>query len=82
MSDKILRRWNDTPEIRKVDAETRTVEFVASDNSVDSYGTVLPVDKWDLTRYASNGHALRIQRDRRLHARRVWRFLDQERRPG
>ena len=55
MSDKILRRWNDTPEIRKVDAETRTVEFVASDNSVDSYGTVLPVDKWDLTRYASNG---------------------------
>ena len=36
-------------------AETRTVEFVASDNSVDSYGTVLPVDKWDLTRYASNG---------------------------
>ena len=54
MTDKILRRWNDTPEIR-VDAETRTVEFVASDNSVDSYGTVLPVDKWDLTRYASNG---------------------------
>ena len=55
MSDKILRRWNDTPEIRKVDAETRTVEFVASDNSVDSYGTVLPVDKWDLKRYESNG---------------------------
>jgi HK97 family phage prohead protease len=55
MNDKILRRWNDTPEIRKVDAETRTVEFVASDNSVDSYGTVLPVDKWVLTRYASNG---------------------------
>ena len=55
MSDKILRRWNDTPEIRKVDAETRTVEFVASDNSVDSYGTVLPVDKWDLKRYQGNG---------------------------
>ena len=55
MSDKILRRWNDTPEIRKVDAETRTVEFVASDNSVDSYGTVLPVDKWDLKRYQNNG---------------------------
>lgn len=55
MTDKILRRWNDTPEIRKVDAETRTVEFVASDNSVDSYGTVLPVDKWDLRRYESNG---------------------------
>ena len=55
MNDKILRRWNDTPEIRKVDAETRTVEFVASDNSVDSYGTVLPVDKWDLSRYERNG---------------------------
>ena len=52
---KIIRRFNDAPEIRKVDEEKRTVEFVASDNSVDSYGTVLPVDKWDLTRYASNG---------------------------
>ena len=55
MEDKILRRWQETPEIRKVDEEKRTVEFVASDNSVDSYGTVLPVDKWDLRRYASNG---------------------------
>ena len=53
--NKIIRRWNDAPEIRKVDEETRTVEFVASDNSVDSYGTVLPVDKWDLKRYESNG---------------------------
>jgi len=55
MEDKILRRWQDTPEIRKVDEEARTVEFVASDNSVDSYGTVLPVDKWDLRRYSGNG---------------------------
>ena len=55
MDDKIIRRWNDAPEIRKVDEETRTVEFVASDNSVDSYGTVLPVDKWDLSRYERNG---------------------------
>jgi len=53
--NKIIRRWNDAPEIRKVDEEARTVEFVASDNSVDSYGTVLPVDKWDLKRYESNG---------------------------
>ena len=52
---KIIRRFNDAPEIRKVDEEKRTVEFVASDNSVDSYGTVLPVDKWDLRRYESNG---------------------------
>ena len=55
MDEKLLRRWNDTPEIRKIDAESRTVEFVASDNSVDSYKTVLPVDKWDLKRYQSNG---------------------------
>ena len=55
MEDKIFRRWNDAPEIRKIDEESRTVEFVASDNSVDSYGTVIPVDKWDLTRFASNG---------------------------
>ena len=53
--NKIIRRWNEAPEIRKVDEEKRTVEFVASDNSVDAYGTVLPVDKWDLTRYAGNG---------------------------
>ena len=55
MEDKILRRWQDATEIRKIDEESRTIEFVASDNSVDSYGTVLPVDKWDLTRFASNG---------------------------
>ena len=53
--NSIIRRFNDAPEIRKVDEETRTVEFVASDSSVDSYGTVLPVDKWDLTRYQNNG---------------------------
>lgn len=55
MEEKILRRWNDAPVFRKVDEESRTVEFIASDNSVDSYGTVLPVDKWDLTRYQNNG---------------------------
>ena len=53
--NRIIRRWSESPEIRKVDEEKRTVEFVASDNSVDSYGTVLPVDKWDLTRYQRNG---------------------------
>ena len=53
--EKLIRRWQDAPEIRKIDEEKRTVEFVASDSSVDSYGTVLPVDKWDLSRYAKNG---------------------------
>ena len=35
--------------------ETRTIDFIASDNSRDSYRTVLPVDKWDLARYDKNG---------------------------
>ena len=43
------------PEIRKIDVESRTVEFVASDSSIDSYGTVIPADKWDLKRYEKNG---------------------------
>lgn len=44
--------------IRKVSddvEETRYIEFVASDNSRDSYKTVLPVDKWDLDRFNKNG---------------------------
>ena len=53
--NSIIWRCNETPVIRKVDEEKRTIEFVASDNSVDSYGTVLPVDKWDLKRYEGNG---------------------------
>ena len=51
----INRRYISGPEIRKVDQDNRTVEFVASDSSVDSYNTVLPVDKWDLTRFEKNG---------------------------
>lgn len=35
--------------------KTRYIEFVASDNSRDSYRTVLPVDKWDLNRFNKNG---------------------------
>lgn len=35
--------------------ETRTVEFVASDNSRDSHRTVVPVGKWDLRRFNANG---------------------------
>ena len=53
--NRIIRRWQESPEIRKMDGETRTVEFVASDSSVDSYGTVLPVDKCDLTRSQNQG---------------------------
>ena len=42
-------------ECRAIDVEARTVDFVASDGSKDSYGTIVPVEKWDLTRYAKNG---------------------------
>lgn len=51
----ICRRLLESPVLRKISVEDRTVEFIASDNSVDSYNTVIPVDKWDLRRYAKNG---------------------------
>lgn len=53
--ENICRRLLASSSIRKIDEDARTMEFVASDNSVDSYHTVLPVDKWDLTRYEKNG---------------------------
>ena len=54
-NNTINRRVVEAPVFRAIDVENRTVEFVASDNSIDSYGTILPVDKWDLTRYSKNG---------------------------
>lgn len=44
--------------IRKISEDvevTRTIEFVASDSTRDAHGTVIPVDKWDLSRFNSNG---------------------------
>ena len=44
--------------VRKVEEnveETRTIEFVASDESRDSHGTVVPVSGWDLDRFNRNG---------------------------
>ena len=35
--------------------EDRRMTFVASDETRDSYGTVLPVSEWNLARYNSNG---------------------------
>lgn len=35
--------------------EGRRMTFVASDETRDSYGTVLPVSEWDLERYNNNG---------------------------
>jgi HK97 family phage prohead protease len=53
--DNILRRQIDHLELRATDEEQRMVEFVASTGAVDTYGTVLPPDMWDLNRYARNG---------------------------
>ncbi len=40
---------------RKIDEKTRSVEFIASDESVDSYGTIIPVKNWVLDRFNGNG---------------------------
>ena len=52
MKKKIL-----TPQIRKAEdvEKTRTIEFVASDATRDSYGTVLNPKGWDLERFNKNG---------------------------
>ena len=42
-------------EIRKVNEESRTITFVASDDTKDSAGTVLNQNNWDLRRFNSNG---------------------------
>lgn len=51
----IRHRIANEPQVRKVDEDNRVVEFVASDASVDSYGTVLNPEGWDLTRFNKNG---------------------------
>lgn len=51
----IRHRLLTAPQVRKVSEEERVIEFVASDNSVDSYGTVLDVSGWNLERYNKNG---------------------------
>ena len=53
--NNILRRQIENVAFRAIDKEKRTVEFVASTNAVDSYGTVIPVDGWDLHRFEKNG---------------------------
>lgn len=40
---------------RKSAEESRTVEFVISDETRDRHGTVIPVDNWKLDRYNANG---------------------------
>lgn len=51
------RRFFTVKEVRKIEKENGIIayRFVASDESRDSHGTILPVDGWDLERYNSNG---------------------------
>jgi HK97 family phage prohead protease len=51
--DKIKIR-NFSAEIRKKNEETRTVTFIASDESRDSAHTILIQDGWDLSRFEKN----------------------------
>lgn len=40
--------------VRKIDVENRRVEFVASDETVDRYNTVISVAGWDLVNFRKN----------------------------
>lgn len=40
--------------IREVDPQTRTIEFVASDETVDRYNTIISVAGWDLANFRRN----------------------------
>lgn len=42
------------PEIRSIDPEKRTVEFVISTEKVDRHGTVWKLDGWQLDEYRAN----------------------------
>lgn len=52
---QVRHRILSEPQVRKVEEDNRVVEFVASDASVDSYGTVLNPEGWDLERFNKNG---------------------------
>lgn len=51
MSELIRRSWD--IDVRGIDLDARSVEVVASTDTVDCYGEVL-VQDWDLTRYLKN----------------------------
>ena len=40
---------------RKIAEETRTVEFVISDETRDRHGTVIPISAWNLDNFNRNG---------------------------
>ena len=41
--------------IRKVDEETRKVEFIISTETKDAHGTIIPIGAWNLERFNKNG---------------------------
>jgi HK97 family phage prohead protease len=41
-------------EIEKDESKARTVQFIASDESVDRYGDIIRADGWDLSNYKKN----------------------------
>jgi HK97 family phage prohead protease len=43
-----------TPEIRAINPESRSIEFVISTESIDSHRTVFKLDGWDLEAYRAN----------------------------
>jgi len=43
------------PQIREVNSEDRTVEFVISTDTVDRHGTVLNMNNWELENFNKNG---------------------------
>lgn len=53
MENQLIKRTI-SPEIRAINAENRTIDFVISTESVDSYRTVWKIEGWDLSAYRSN----------------------------
>lgn len=53
MESQLIKR-NISPEIRAIDADKRTIDFVISTERVDTYGTVFKIDGWDLEAYRAN----------------------------
>lgn len=51
---KVGERLFKAAEVRAFDQEARTVDFIASDESVDRYGDIIRVEGWDLRAYKKN----------------------------
>lgn len=63
---KKVRRAAFTPNLRSVDEEARTIEFVASTETPDRYGDVIRVAGWDTEAYEKNPIFLWAHQSREL----------------